>query len=108
MTKLRKLARGQPCQIMLPGSEHNTETTVLAHYRLAGISGIGMKSPDIIGAWSCFDCHEYVDFRREFKMDLAHMSRKELEAAYVRAYVKLAHAEGAFKTQVEVLNLEAA
>jgi len=32
---------------------HNSETTVLAHYRLAGVSGIGMKSPDILGAWAC-------------------------------------------------------
>ena len=59
---LRKLARGRECQVRLPGvCNGNPETTVLAHYRLAGISGIGMKSPDLIGAWACSDCHYTVD-----------------------------------------------
>ena len=66
MAKLRELARGQDCQVRLPGvCNHNPETTVLAHYRLAGISGMGMKSPDLIGAWACAACHSHVDTHRD-------------------------------------------
>ena len=42
---------------------HNSETVVLAHYRLAGVSGMGMKSPDILGAWACSACHDAIDRR---------------------------------------------
>jgi hypothetical protein len=63
---LRKLARNQECQVRLPGvCNSNPETTVLAHYRLVGISGMGMKSPDQLGAWSCAACHTYVDTHRD-------------------------------------------
>jgi hypothetical protein len=41
---LRKAARGRGCMIRLPGiCNHNSETTVLAHVRLAGVSGMGIK-----------------------------------------------------------------
>ena len=63
---LRKLAKGRDCQIRLPGiCNHNPETTVLAHYRMAGLSGMGMKSPDMCGAWACSNCHTYVDTHRD-------------------------------------------
>lgn len=62
MVDLRKLARGQPCMIRIPGiCNRNPETTVLAHYRLIGVSGMGMKSPDTCAAWACSSCHEFVD-----------------------------------------------
>lgn len=38
----------------------NPETTVLAH--LNG-GGMGMKHHDLIAAWSCSSCHDYVDNR---------------------------------------------
>lgn len=85
---LRRLAKGRECQVRLPGvCNGNPETTVLAHYRLAGISGIGMKSPDLIGAWACSDCHYTVD---NVKGD----------------DVRLAHAEGVFRTQAILLKEE--
>ena len=44
MSALTKLARGRACQVRLPGiCNFNAETTVLAHYRLAGICGVGFK-----------------------------------------------------------------
>lgn len=59
---LRKFARGQECQIRLPGiCNGNAETTVLAHVRIVGISGTGHKAPDLLGAWACSDCHAVVD-----------------------------------------------
>ena len=62
---LRKLARGQPCFIRVPGvCNGNPETTVLCHVRLIGISGIGMKVPDALAAFGCSDCHAVVDGQR--------------------------------------------
>lgn len=64
MTNLRDLARGQPCMIRIPGvCNGNQETTVLAHYRMAGICGTGQKPPDECGAWACSSCHDFVDRR---------------------------------------------
>ena len=90
MADLRKLAKGRECQIRIPGvCNFNSETTVLAHFRLIGVSGLGLKPPDLLGAWSCSDCHDAVD-RRRFK---------ELEFDFVR----LAHAEGVFRTQAKLI-----
>lgn len=62
MTDLRKLAKGMECQIRLPGiCRANPETTVLAHYRGIGISGAGLKAPDLLGSWACYQCHMACD-----------------------------------------------
>lgn len=59
---LRKLARGKPCLIRLPSvCNGNRETTVLAHVRLPGISGMGLKAPDLLGSYACSACHVWVD-----------------------------------------------
>lgn len=85
MTNLRKIARGQSCQIRLPGvCNGNPETTVLCHYRLSGISGIGKKSPDWMGAWGCSDCHRVVDGQ----------TRSQFEREELKLYL----AEGVFRT----------
>jgi len=82
---LRKEARGRECQVRLPCCNGDPETTVLAHYRLIGISGMGMKSPNEIAAFACSDCHDAIDRRRYLD--------------YERDFVRLAHAEGVFRTQ---------
>ncbi len=82
---LRELARDRACQIRLPGCDGGGETTCLAHYSLAGISGKGLKSPDLIGAWACFHCHGAVDGRVGI-------------AGYGRDKLRLAHAEGIART----------
>lgn len=58
---LRKEARGRACQVRLHVCNANSETVVLAHVRLPGISGMGHKAPDLLGAWCCSSCHEYAD-----------------------------------------------
>jgi hypothetical protein len=69
---LRKEAKGRGCMVRLPGiCNFNSETVVLAHIRLAGISGMGMKSPDLIGAWACSACHDEIDGRTH-KSGLTH------------------------------------
>ena len=65
MTDLRKLARGQQCMIRIPGvCNGDPETTILAHYRMAGLCGTGQKPIDECGAWACSSCHDVVDARR--------------------------------------------
>lgn len=61
MTDLRAYARGKPCQIRSPICNGNSDTVVLAHVRQIGVSGMGLKAPDLLGAWACSDCHRYVD-----------------------------------------------
>jgi hypothetical protein len=67
---------------------HNSETVVLAHYRLAGVSGIGMKSPDVLGAWACSSCHDAIDRRAHTDLD--------------RDYVRLLHLEGMARTLAQL------
>lgn len=84
MTSLRSIAKDQPCQVRLPGCDGGGETTVLAHYRLAGYCGTGMKPMDLLGAWCCFSCHELID--RRVKCELSNLE------------LRLAHAEGCLRT----------
>lgn len=89
---LRNLARGQPCQVRLPDiCNHNPETTVLAHFRMAGIAGMGIKAPDLIGAWACSACHAAIDRQTHTNLD--------------RDYVRLAHLEGMARTINELIRL---
>lgn len=85
MANLRKEAKGRECQVRLPGiCNHNPETVVLAHFRMVGINGVGMKPDDMFGAWACSSCHDEID-RRTRKMDYE--------------FVRLALAEGVIRTQ---------
>lgn len=82
----RKEARGKDCMIRITGvCNGNPETTVLAHYRLTGYCGIGLKPDDDLGAWSCSNCHDAVDGRT------SPLNRMEL---------RLAHAEGVMRTWI--------
>jgi hypothetical protein len=83
---LRKEAKGRGCMVRLPGiCNFNSETVVLAHIRLAGVSGMGMKSPDLIGAWACSACHDELDGR-------THKSGRTHDE------LRLAHFEGMART----------
>lgn len=77
---LRKEAKGRDCQVRLPGiCNFNPETTVLAHYRMAGLNGAGMKPDDIFGAWCCHACHDECD-RRTRHLDKDFVEKAHLEA----------------------------
>jgi hypothetical protein len=90
---LRKLAEGKECQVRIPGiCNFDNTTTVLAHYSLTGISGRGLKSPDIIGAWACSACHSRIDGQIK-------------SANYNRDQVRLMFCEGVFRTQYELIKL---
>ena len=76
---LRKEAKGRPCMVRLPNvCNFNNDTVVLAHIRLQGVSGMGMKSPDLLGAWACSACHDEID-GRTYKSGL---SREDLRLAH--------------------------
>lgn len=75
-----------PCLIRLPGCDGGGETSVLAHYRLAGYCGTGLKPIDALGAHACFRCHEITD------------GRAPLPEGYTKTDVRLAHAEGVMRT----------
>ena len=84
--KLTDLARGEPCMIRIPGiCNHNPETTVAAHYRLAGLCGVGTKPLDILSAHACHECHQAVDQRAGTD-------------DYTRFELRLAHAEAVLRT----------
>jgi hypothetical protein len=75
---LRKEARGMPCMIRIPGTcNYDEDTTVLAHYRLSGTCGIGMKPDDEQACWACSACHDAVQYE----------------------YLRLLHAEAILRTQ---------
>jgi hypothetical protein len=71
--------------VRLSGCDGGGETTVLAHYSLAGISGRGFKSPDLLGAWCCYPCHQACDGARIIR-------------GYSRDQIRLALAEGMART----------
>lgn len=84
---LRKLAQGRDCQVRLQTvCNFNPETTVLAHYRLHGLSGIGMKSPDLFGAWACSDCHDAIDGRRRTVFSPSEIAQAHLEGVMRTQY----------------------
>ena len=85
MSRLRDAAKGMACQVRIPGiCNHNPETTILAHYRLSGTCGVGMKPIDLAGSWTCNDCHDAIDGRSK--------------TAFSREQLDLMHAEGVFRT----------
>lgn len=75
--------------VRIPGiCNHNSETVVLAHVRIAGVSGMGLKSPDLLGAWACSACHDAIDRRAHTDLD--------------RDHVRLAHLEGMARTLAQL------
>lgn len=89
---LRQLARDKPCMVRLPGCTGGGESSVLAHYRLAGLCGTGLKPSDVIGAHACHMCHDAIDQRRKIE-------------GYTRDMLRLAHAEGVMRTLAELERL---
>jgi hypothetical protein len=64
MTFLRKAAEGEPCEIRVPGEcRRDDQYTVLAHVRLIGLSGMSLKSDDMLAALGCDRCHDICDGR---------------------------------------------
>jgi len=69
MSKARKSAEGADCALRLDCCNHNPETTILAHLRMFGWAGMAQKPPDFLGVYSCSDCHDALDRRRDVEWD---------------------------------------
>lgn len=84
MSKITGSAKGQECQVRIPGfCNGDPQTTVFAH--LNG-GGMGMKHPDTEGAYCCSACHDVLDERvRQY--------------VFSRSELKLMHHEGAMRTR---------
>lgn len=79
MTDLAKLARGEDCQIRVPGvCLRSNETVVCCHVRMAGISGYGLKAADALAAWGCQACHDFVDNRASTSDGTTYEERRAL------------------------------
>ena len=86
MANLRKAARGRKCTVRIPGyCNGNPETSVLAHYRLAGTCGTGYKPDDTQAAIACNGYHDVIDGRT-----------KTTDFTYDE--LRLMHAEGVMRT----------
>ena len=86
MTKIRKSARGEECQIQIyPYCNGNPETTVLCHAP-SDSKGWGIKSPDWWAAYGCSTCHDIVDGR----MNVNDIDSEEIQRCHIR---------GVFRTQ---------
>lgn len=84
---LRKQAQGRECTVRIPGHcNFNPETSVLAHYRLAGTCGAACKPDDMQAAIACNCCHDLIDGRAKTK-------------EFTHEELRLMHAEGVFRTQ---------
>jgi len=88
--KYTESARGQECQVRIPGiCSHDPETVVFAH--LNG-GGMGMKRASIHGAYCCSSCHDFYDGRvnRLKWLNLHGQTMADIHAMFY---------EGVFRTQ---------
>ncbi len=88
MSKIRKSARGEACQIRIPSvCNGNPETTVFCHL---GGAGMALKSSDLHGAYGCSSCHSAVD--------------GHIKTGFSRDELKLMFYDGLARTQTIMLN----
>lgn len=89
--KLRESARGQDCQLRIPGiCNGNPETTVWAHLNGHKYGkGMGHKSHDLFGLYACSACHTYYDSRSYLDPGI----EQQVQAACLRS-LKIACDEG--------------
>jgi hypothetical protein len=87
MTKIRKSARGETCQIRIPNvCSHNPEETIWAHANgSAAGKGIGMKAIDECGAFSCARCHDVYDRRASTPRG---MTRQDIESYFADGHYR--------------------
>jgi len=95
---LRKMAKGENCYVRLPGCLWGGETVVLAHYRLAGTCGTGMKPPDILGAPTCSHCHDLIDGRTTPPEEL---SKTDLQLAHAEGILRWLYTLSAYKYRLK-------
>lgn len=88
MSKITKSARGEDCQIRIPGiCTHNPDETVFCHDNGAGLA---IKKPDCEGAYGCSACHDVVDGRRQ-------------SVNFTRDQIRIMFFEGQQRTRIKLM-----
>lgn len=87
MSKITESARGEMCMVRIPGvCLMHPDTVVWAHANgSAPGKGYGMKSHDLLGAYSCFACHDVYDRRRPA---LVGLTREGIELAFWQGHAR--------------------
>lgn len=103
MSAIRRSAKGEECQIRMPGiCNGNRETVVWCHANgSAAGKGIGMKSPDYLGAYGCSNCHDEYDRRNTKAFRFGH-SREKIELWFWEGHARsliLLEAKGLLSTK---------
>lgn len=89
---LRKLAQGQQCQVRIEGvCSCDQNTTVLHHIRMSGVTGMGMKANDLLGAWVCSSCHSAI--------------HGQIKTEFTHEEIKLRELEGVIRTQAQLIQM---
>ena len=85
MSKITDSAKGQECQVRIPGvCSGDSSTVVWAHaIGTASGKGIGMKSPDARGSYACQPCHDAYDRRIRTNHD-----RQFIEHCFMEGHMK--------------------
>jgi len=87
-TKITKSARGEDCQIRIPGvCSFDPDTTVFCHI---GGAGMGIKANDMHGAYGCHKCHQAID--------------RQVATEWTSWDLKLFHYDGMVRTQLILLD----
>lgn len=66
---LRKSAKDELCTLNFSGCTTPDNTTVLAHLRMFGGGGMGLKPHDMEAVYACFNCHNKLDGRIPYTFD---------------------------------------
>lgn len=90
LTPIQRSAKGQPCDVRIPGvCCGDSSTVVLAH--LNG-GGMAMKHSDIHGAYACRTCHAWLD--------------GQYAKTHTRAERNLIHLEAVVRTKIRMMEQE--
>ncbi len=85
VSKITKAAMNQECQMRIKDvCNGNPETTVWCHaIGSASGKGMGLKSPDVLGAFGCSACHDLYDRRSRLPLGV---DRRDVEIAFHEAH----------------------
>ena len=87
MSKITKSAKGEDCQVRIPGVCNFDPSTTIPAHRNGG--GVAMKVHDIFTAYCCSACHDVVDGR--------------VKTEYTHEEILIWFYEGIFRTQEKVI-----
>lgn len=92
-TPMRQSARGQDCTLQFPGCANDRDTVVLAHLRMFGGGGMGVKPSDLEGVYACAHCHDQLDGRSKLQVEWPYVFWETIAHALVRTH-RAMHAAG--------------